>query len=35
MAWEDNFISANEFDSIRLSVASEEEILNWSYGEVL
>ena len=35
MAWEDNFISANEFDSIRLSVASEEDILNWSYGEVL
>ena len=35
MAWEDNFISANEFDSIRLSVASEEDVLNWSYGEVL
>ena len=35
MAWEDNFISANEFDSIRLCVASEEDILNWSYGEVL
>ena len=35
MAWQDNFISANDFDSIRLSVASEEDILNWSYGEVL
>ena len=35
MAWMDNFISANDFDSIRLSVASAEDILNWSYGEVL
>lgn len=35
MAWQDNFISANDFDSIRLSVASEEDILSWSYGEVL
>ena len=35
MAWADNFISANDFDSIRLSVASQEDILNWSYGEVL
>ncbi|MBR3164387.1 DNA-directed RNA polymerase subunit beta' [Candidatus Saccharibacteria bacterium] len=35
MAWQDNFISANDFDSIRLSVASENDILNWSYGEVL
>ena len=35
MAWMDNFISANDFDSIRLSVASKEDILNWSYGEVL
>ena len=35
MAWQDNFISANDFDSIRLCVASEEDILNWSYGEVL
>ena len=34
MAWADNFISANDFDSIRLSVASQEDILNWSYGEV-
>ena len=24
-----------KFDAIRLSVASEEDILNWSYGEVL
>ncbi len=35
MAWMDNFISANDFDSIRLSVASKDDILNWSYGEVL
>lgn len=35
MAWEDNFISANEFDAIRLSIASEEDIMAWSYGEVL
>ena len=35
MAWADNFISANDFDAIRLAVASEEDILNWSYGEVL
>ena len=35
MAWMDNFISANDFDAIRLSVASKEDILNWSYGEVL
>ena len=34
MAWMDNFISANDFDSIRLSVASANDILNWSYGEV-
>ena len=34
MAWMDNFISASDFDSIRLSVASAEDILNWSYGEV-
>jgi DNA-directed RNA polymerase subunit beta' len=34
MAWADNFISANDFDSIRLSVASQDDILNWSYGEV-
>ena len=32
MAWADNFISANDFDSIRLSVASQDDILNWSYG---
>lgn len=35
MAWMDNFISANDFDAIRLAVASKEDILNWSYGEVL
>lgn len=35
MAWMDNYISANDFDAIRLSVASKEDILNWSYGEVL
>ena len=35
MAWQDNFISASDFDSIRLSVASADDILNWSYGEVL
>ena len=35
MAWMDNFISASDFDSIRLSVASAEDILDWSYGEVL
>ncbi len=34
MAWTDNFISASDFDSIRLSVASRDDILNWSYGEV-
>ena len=34
MAWMDNFISASDFDSIRLSVANQEDILNWSYGEV-
>ena len=34
MAWMDNFISASDFDSIRLSVASRDDILNWSYGEV-
>ena len=34
MAWMDNFISASDFDAIRLSVASREDILNWSYGEV-
>ncbi|MBQ6130668.1 DNA-directed RNA polymerase subunit beta' [Candidatus Saccharibacteria bacterium] len=35
MAWIDNYISASDFDSIRLSVASSADILNWSYGEVL
>lgn len=35
MAWMNNYISANDFDSIRLSVASKEDILGWSYGEVL
>ena len=35
MAWMDNIISASDFDSIRLSVASTDDILNWSYGEVL
>jgi DNA-directed RNA polymerase subunit beta' len=35
MAWMDNFISATDFDSIRLSIAGENDILNWSYGEVL
>ena len=34
MAWDDNFIAATDFDSIRLSVASQEDILNWSNGEV-
>lgn len=34
MAWMDNFISASDFDSIRLSVASADDILSWSYGEV-
>ena len=34
MAWMDNFISASDFDSIRLGVASKDDILNWSYGEV-
>jgi len=34
MSWMENFISASDFDSIRLSVASAEDILNWSYGEV-
>ena len=34
MAWMDNFISASDFDAIRLSVASRDDILNWSYGEV-
>lgn len=34
MAWMDNFISANDFDSIRLSVASSKDILDWSCGEV-
>lgn len=34
MAWIDNFISANDFDSIRLTVASADDILTWSYGEV-
>ena len=35
MAWMDNFISASDFDSIRLTVASHDDVLNWSYGEVL
>lgn len=35
MAWMDNIISASDFDAIRLSVASTDDILNWSYGEVL
>ena len=34
MAWMDNHISASDFDSIRLTVASRDDILNWSYGEV-
>ncbi len=34
MAWMDNFISASDFDAIRLSVASAEDVLDWSYGEV-
>ncbi len=34
MAWMDNSISASDFDSIRLTVASRDDILNWSYGEV-
>ena len=32
MAWMDNYISASDFDSIRLSIASAEDILSWSYG---
>ena len=32
--YDDNYISANDFDSIQLKVASKEDILNWSYGEV-
>lgn len=35
MAWQDNFISASDFDAIRLSIASAEDVQNWSYGEVL
>ncbi|MBR2709976.1 DNA-directed RNA polymerase subunit beta' [Candidatus Saccharibacteria bacterium] len=35
MAWMDNRISASDFDSIRLTVASRDDILNWSYGEVM
>ncbi len=35
MAWQDNFISASDFDAIRLSIASNEDIKSWSYGEVL
>jgi DNA-directed RNA polymerase subunit beta' len=31
----DQYIGTNDFDSIRLSVAGSEDILNWSYGEVL
>ncbi|MDR2063596.1 MAG: DNA-directed RNA polymerase subunit beta' [Candidatus Nomurabacteria bacterium] len=31
----DQYIGTNDFDSIRLGVASSEDILNWSYGEVL
>ena len=34
MAWMDNSISASDFDSIRLTVANRDDILNWSYGEV-
>ena len=34
MAWMDNFISASDFDAIRLTVANRDDILNWSYGEV-
>ena len=34
MAWMDNYISASDFDSIRLSIASPEDIMSWSYGEV-
>ena len=34
MAWMDNRISASDFDSIRLSIASAEDILSWSFGEV-
>lgn len=35
MAWMDNLISGDDFDSIRLAVANREDILNWSFGEVL
>ncbi len=35
MAWMDNYISANDFEAIRLKVASADEILEWSFGEVL
>ena len=35
MAWMDNLISGDDFDAIRLTVASREDILSWSYGEVL
>ena len=34
MAWMDNYISASNFDSIRLSIASAKDIREWSYGEV-
>ena len=34
MAWIDNFISGDDFDSIRLGVASREDVLSWSFGEV-
>ena len=30
MAWEDNFISASDFDSIRLSIASNEDIKEYN-----
>ncbi len=35
MAWMDQYIGTNDFDSLRLGVASAEDILGWSFGEVL
>ena len=32
--WKDNFISSDDFDSIRLRVASNDDIRSWSHGEV-
>lgn len=35
MSWMNQYIGTDDFDAVRLGVASSEDIVSWSYGEVL